>query len=426
MRLIPTWAWMTLAITLLVTIGVALIGIQFVLDDKETIDRTTDDLSDRPVRVEVAKLPTLTPTATDTPLPSATPSPTDTALPTATNTPLATSAPTQATLETASLAPTSTIDECAPPAGWQPHTVTEGDTLFAFQLGAGRAGTPTTVDEILDANCLGTTFLQIGQVVWLPTGAVENAPSSEPAAPSNPPGVPRSANCPCTITINAGWRVEQIADEINRQSVAFSGADFLAVAGKGAALPARDFLASVPGGVGLEGFMLPGSYTLQNETTAEQFRDILLDAFAANAAGIINNAASQGITPYQAVILASIVQRESGATGEQALVASVFHNRLRSGRGIGATVTIQYALGGPGNWWPRLQPGQTDFDSPYNTLLYAGFPPTAISNPGLGALQSAVSPAQTNYLYFTGNCHGTGNLYAETYEQHLANVQSCS
>src|SRR5690606_32570103 len=111
---------------------------------------------------------------------------------------------------------------------------------------------------------------------------------------------------------------------------------------------------------------------------------------------------------------------------EQPFVASVFHNRLRGGKSIGATVTVQYALGVAGNWWPRLQAGQVNLDSPYNTLIYGGFTPTPISSPGMGALQAVISPAQTNYFYFTGNCHGSGNLYAETYEQHLANVQSCS
>jgi UPF0755 protein len=168
--------------------------------------------------------------------------------------------------------------------------------------------------------------------------------------------------------------------------------------------------------------MLPGTYTLQNDTSPAQFRDMVLDAFEASASGYLN-AAANGLTPYEVVMLASIIQRESWDAHEQSLVSSVFHNRHNSGRGFGATVTIMYALGRQGNWWPRLQSGQTDLDTPYNTNIYAGFPPTAIANPALSAIQAAAQPAQTNYLYFTANCRGSGNAYAVTYEEHLANVR---
>ncbi len=422
---LPTWAWLSLGTIITLTAILAAFGGLFILrnNDSTTPDIDlipTDDLAQHPVNIEIAQRPTHTLAPTTTPFPTQTPTPS--LIPSIQPT-------TTTTLPTTTIAPTSTTavedSACTPPADWVTYTVQEGDTLFAFQLGANRAGNPASVDEIITANCLGSTFLTINQVLWLPSGAAENAPSSDPISPDLPPGIPRDADCPCTITVRVGWRIEQIADAINRTSVAFSGADFMAVAGPGAPLPSRSFLASVPAGAGLEGFMIPGTYILQNTTTAAQFRDMMLDAFAANAAGIINAATAQGVTPYQAVIMASIIQKESGDANEQRLVASVFYNRIRDGRAFGATVTLMYALGYPGNWWPRLQPGQTDTDSPYNTFIYGGFTPTPISNPSVSALQAAASPAQTNYFYFTGNCNGPGNLYAETYEQHLANVRAC-
>jgi UPF0755 protein len=150
---------------------------------------------------------------------------------------------------------------------------------------------------------------------------------------------------------------------------------------------------------------------------------MLLDAFEANAAAVIDNAGNFGITPYELLILASIVQRESWDASEQALVSSVFHNRRNAGKGFGATVTVMYALGNQANWWPRPAPGQRSLDTPYNTNIYLGFPPTPISSPGLSALHAAANPAQTDYMYFTGSCNGTGNAYAATYEEHLANVR---
>jgi cell division protein YceG involved in septum cleavage len=384
-----------------------------------------------PVLVTVARLPSLTPTIT--PIPSDTaspawPSPTlhvPTVILEASFTPAQFTtianlpSPTEA-MPTPS--PTPTEIGCPRPEGWTIYTVQEGDTLFAFQLGAGRAGQPATVSDMISANCLDSTFLTIGQVLWLPAGAAENAPSSAPSAPNLPAGLSRTPNCPCTITIHPGWRLEQIADEINRLPVAFTGADFLAYTRQGAPLPAREFLSSVPPNAGLEGFMFPGTYTLYNETSAEHFRDMVLSAFEANAAGVLNQAGTVGLSPYAALILASIIEKEAPIEGERPLVSSVFHNRINSDKGLGATVTLLYYIGRPGNWWPRPYQGITGLDTPYNTNKYRGLPPTAISNPSLSALQAAIQPAQTAYMYFTGNCHAPGNIFAVTYEEHLRNV----
>lgn len=431
---LPRWAWVTLIIIIPLTVTLVTVGIISILSDdgNDTTSKEDDSspASELPLAIEIGQLPTFTATFTITPIPTQTSIPSTTPLPTQQPT-ITNTIPTATTpVENNPVEVSEDIDsssdvneECLPPDGWETYSVQQGDTLFAFQLGAGRAGSPTTVEEIIAANCLGSSFLQVDQVLWLPPGASDEAPSSEPVSPDLPADVPRNANCPCTITVYNGWRIEQIADEINRTSVTFSGADFLQVVGKGTILPPRDFLSSVPSGSGLEGFMFPGTYTLQNDTTAEQFRDMLLDAFAANAAPLINAATEQGITPYQALIMASIVEKESGSPTEQSLIASVFYNRLRDGKAFGATVTIMYALGHSGNWWPRLQSGQVNLDSPYNTYTIAGFPPTPISNPSLTALQAVSAPPQTNYLYFTGNCRGSGNAYAATYEQHLANVE---
>ncbi len=410
----PRWAWISLGTSFILSALIATIGMMVLLGDTSSnraAATATDDYSHHPAKVDISLLPTFTLAPTNTLLP--------------TNTPLPTPLPTDETPPPSETPlPTATADKCSPPDGWQTHSVRDGETLFAFQLGAQRADNPATVDEIMQANCLGTTLLSVGQTLWLPPGAADNAPSSEPASPGLPAGVPRSANCPCTITVRPGWRLEQIADAIDRTPVSFAGADFMAIAGRGAPLPSHSFLSSVPPGSGLEGFMLPGTYTLQNDSSAIQFRDMMLNAFATSAAPLANAATSQGINPSQAVILASVVQKESGDANEQRLVASVFYNRLNAGKALGATVTLMYALGRPGAWWPSPR-GQTGLDSPYNTFIYGGFTPTPISNPSVSALQAVASPAQTNYQYFTGNCSGPGNLYAETYEQHLANVRAC-
>lgn len=368
---------------------------------------------------------------TDTP----TPSPSLATLPglmilTPTATPMITETPTASPIPdnppTAAPDDSSDVSDCPHPDGWELHRVEPGETLFAFVLGAG--GTVTT-DDLRQANCLSSDLLQIGQALYLPPGAAENAPPSEPIAPAGSAGTgPRTPNCDphCTISIRPGWRAEQIAAVIDAVPVAFWGADFLAAIGPGAATPTYEFLASRPPGQSLEGYLYPGTYELSNDTGPADFRDMLLAAFAANLPGDAYAAAgAQGLTFYQALTLASIIQRESWSYSEQVLISSVFHNRLRAGMPLGSTVTTQYALGSPGNWWPRIRGDQINTASPYNTNLNAGLPPSPISNPGVEAINAALHPANTDYLFFTGNCLGSGNVYAATYEEHLANVNAC-
>lgn len=396
--------------------------------------------------------PTVTPTATITPsvtatnaptvtlTPTRTPSLTPSGPPTVTPIPLMALATTPAPVESpesdppevdpadsnsaAGQAGARLPDEaqpCAPPDGWERYVVQPDDTLFAFVLGAENV---VTVDDLVAANCLGSRYLSIGQVLYLPPGAAENAPPSQPyvaPAVSGQRG-PRTPNCPCTISIPVGWRREQVADAITASETMFTGADFLAVTGPGASAP-FDFVADRPAGASLEGFLFPGTYTVQNDTTAEQFRDMMLSAFAANVSPQMRaEAAAQGVTFYQALIIASIVQREVRGPETQKLVASVYHNRYRDGNRMGTVVAVQYALGGPGNWWPRVTASGLEVDSPYNTYARSGLPPGPIDSPGLSAIVAAVYPAQTEYRYHTASCDGTGEAFAVTYEEHLANV----
>lgn len=361
-------------------------------------------------------------------LPTDGPFSTPTVTPSETPTDMPSLSPTEAATAALSSTPPPGLENCAPPPeGWDVYYVQPGDTLFAFVLGAGGA---ITTEDLRRANCLTGNLLQIGQPLYLPPGAAENAPPSDPAAPSGAGGGsgPRTPNCDpaCTISFRPGLRAEQIAAAIDAVPLGFWGADFLAAIGPDAAVPAYDFLLSRPAGRSLEGYLFPGTYQLSNNDTAESFRDMLLAAFAAALpANAEAAAAARGLTFYQALTLASIIQRESGAYSEQVLVSSVFHNHLRAGTPFGATVTMQYALGTPANWWPRITGSQLSIASPYNTNLNAGLPPSPIDSPGADAIRAALYPADTNYLFFTGNCHGSGNLYAATYAEHLANVNSC-
>ena len=139
---------------------------------------------------------------------------------------------------------------------------------------------------------------------------------------------------------------------------------------------------------------------------------------------VIEGLAQQGLSLYQGLILASIVQREAVVAAEMPIIASVFHNRLKVPMKLETDPTVQYALGynaSSNSWWKTpLTFSDLEVDSPYNTYLYPGLPPTPIASPGLAALQAVAYPAQTPYYYFRAACDNSGkHNFSETFEQHL-------
>jgi UPF0755 protein len=135
----------------------------------------------------------------------------------------------------------------------------------------------------------------------------------------------------------------------------------------------------------------------------------------------------QGMTVYDAVTLASIIEKEAVVDEEKPMIASVFYNRLAAGMRLETDPTVQYALGyqeESGAWWKApLTLDDFGVESPYNTYIVYGLPPTPISNPGLSSLHAVAFPAETPYFYFRATCDGSGrHLFAITYEEHLDNA----
>ncbi len=133
-------------------------------------------------------------------------------------------------------------------------------------------------------------------------------------------------------------------------------------------------------------------------------------------------------TKEEAVILASIVEKETGVAGERKKVAGVFINRLRKGMKLQSDPTVIYALtkgepknDGKGPLGRRLLKKDLSFDSPYNTYVYAGLPPGPIANPGQPALEAVLNPEEHSYLYFVANGTG-GHVFARTLKEHNRNV----
>ena len=127
-------------------------------------------------------------------------------------------------------------------------------------------------------------------------------------------------------------------------------------------------------------------------------------------------------TPQEAVILASVVEKETGVASERPQVASVFVNRLRKGMRLESDPTIIYGLtkGRPLGRGIRLS--ELTRETPYNTYVIDGLPPTPISNPGRASLAAVLDPPQTDYLFFVADGTG-GHAFAATYDEHRANVE---
>jgi len=226
-----------------------------------------------------------------------------------------------------------------------------------------------------------------------------------------------------TLTIPEGWRREEVAEALAEFGLGFTAADFLT-----ASQTAPPRFVEPPGRTAdLEGFLFPDTYRLDPRLTADEAVALMVETFEDRVGGELLAAfEAKGLTPYEAVILASIVERESALAAERPLIASVFFNRLALGILLQADPTVQYALGRQpdGNWWKApLTEADLRLDSPYNTYLYQGLPPGPIANPGLDSLQAVAHPADSAYLFFRAACDGSGrHAFAATFEEHVQNA----
>ena len=226
-----------------------------------------------------------------------------------------------------------------------------------------------------------------------------------------------------TVTVPEGWRKEEVADALGRLGLGFSSDEFLAASRT--TLPLD--MGARSGSAGVEGFLFPDTYQLGPGVTADEVVRTMVENFEARVGSEwLAAVRAKGLTPYEAVSLASIVERESALPAERPLIASVFFNRLALGIPLQADPTVQYALGrqADGAWWKApLTEVDLSIDSPYNTYLYPGLPPGPIGNPGLTSLESVAHPAESAFLFFRAACDGSGrHVFAATFEEHVRNA----
>jgi UPF0755 protein len=163
------------------------------------------------------------------------------------------------------------------------------------------------------------------------------------------------------------------------------------------ALPPTGFRKLAKGHI--EGFLFPATYTFTPQTTARQLAAQQLRTFKERFASVnLRYARSKNLTPYDVLIIASMIEKEAVVPAERKLIAAVIYNRLHRRMPLGIDATIRYGLDIPGT--QSLTKSALASSSPYNTRRFPGLPPTPIANPGLASIEAAAHPGRVSYLYF--------------------------
>lgn len=217
------------------------------------------------------------------------------------------------------------------------------------------------------------------------------------------------------LVIPEGFNIFDIASAVQNAGLA-SAPDFLAAERRNTTL-IHDLS---PHAVSLEGYLFPSTYQFGRHATPDQMVAAMVKRFrvVAAQAGLLHTP-----DPASSVILASLIEKEVNVGAERALVSGVFENRLRLGMPLATDPTVIYAAMLDGRWRGTIYQSDLQSPSPYNTYRHPGLPPGPIASPGLPALQAALHPAQTSYLYFVADAQHHSQFSADL-KTHEAQVQA--
>lgn len=235
------------------------------------------------------------------------------------------------------------------------------------------------------------------------------------------------------LTIPEGQRLEETAayiDELRSKAQreggqvlpAFTGAEYLKAVN---AAPLPTNLQIPRGTTKREGLLFPATFQLKLTATAEDFVAKQQQSFADNIAEVdMTRAKAANLTPYDIVIIASLIEREAQLDKERPLVAAVIWNRLKVGEPLGIDASNQYGVYTPGAdefWESALKQSQLETEGPYNLRLKQGLPPTPIAEPSRASLDAAANPAKVDYRYYVTKGDGSGgHFFTADYDEFLA------
>ncbi len=173
----------------------------------------------------------------------------------------------------------------------------------------------------------------------------------------------------------------------------------------------------------LEGFLFPKTYEIMAQYRPADIVDMMLVQYQLETGDLdYGLAREKGLSSYDILKIASMVEREAYIPEERALISAVIHNRLDIGMTLGIDATLSYFLQ---KWDEPLTESDLAQDTPYNTRIYAGLPPTPICNPGLASIAAALEPADVDYLYFVVTDSQTHeHSFTDDYNEHLENINN--
>ncbi len=218
-----------------------------------------------------------------------------------------------------------------------------------------------------------------------------------------------------SVTFPEGYTARAMAQAASRSIPGFSADEYVDLTLKH---PLPHTVAGMKPGAPLEGLLFPATYEFPPLTTPRSLIDLQFRLFSKALDGIdLSRAKKANLTEYDVVIIASMIEREVRVPRERRLVAAVIWNRLRIDMLLQIDATLLYGLNRRAG---SLTQSDLDRDTPYNTYLRRGLPPTPICNPGLASLRAAADPAAVDYLYYVIRNDGSGrHRFSKDYDQFL-------
>lgn len=223
-----------------------------------------------------------------------------------------------------------------------------------------------------------------------------------------------------SLTVPEGLILRQIADQVKK--LEGRSAEAFTAAVQSGTVKSKFQPANV---TTLEGLLLPETYNVEPKDDEAAILNRMVSSFdtAADEIGIADAQAKVGVTPYEAIIVASLIERETRFDEERAQVAQVIYNRLKKKMKLQVDATVIYALGKTGERNVRVLFKDLEVQSPYNTYQVAGLPPTPIAAPGRASLEAALNPTSGNLLFYVVTDPSGRHSFAETSAQHAANIR---
>ena len=218
------------------------------------------------------------------------------------------------------------------------------------------------------------------------------------------------------VTIPEGLSIDQTATRL-KLTYQLDGAEYARLA----AHPEKFVLPAVGGTTvhpsTLEGLLFPATYYVDQESDPTGLIQQQLGTFERETSSLPwQNAADLGLSPYEIVIVASLIEKEARLPEDRARIAAVIYNRLAKNMSLGIDATVRYALK---KWTDPLTKSDLEVDSPYNTRRNKGLPPGPVASPGLAALEAALAPAHVRYLYYVLIDAEGHHFFTDSYDEFL-------